>query len=169
VAGSVPTGSVTSGLAKRATVLAGAATLNVSNPTAHPTEKEALAPEQSAGGDKYPIEKAGTVEEVKLEMSTPGMPSRQLVADEKTTVGAPAFSTTSSPCLSSRLTAASGHKPPAVALTELNTLREWLGQLERRITLQEMCFTGAAAAEALQPLFAALALTKRGLAALERL
>jgi len=121
--------------------------------------------ERKAQGEEENEEADTTMEEVMLEISTPGMSPRR-VAHEKTMV---AFPTTKSPCLSSRPTTASGGKPSAVAPADLKTLREWLGQLERRLTLQEVCFTGAAAAETLQPLFAALALTKHGLAALERL
>jgi len=125
--------------------------------------------ERKAQGEEENEEADTTMEEVMLEISTPGMSPRRIVAHEKTTVVSQAFPTTYSPCLSSRPTTASGGKPSAVAPADLKTLREWLGQLERRLTLQEVCFTGAAAAETLQPLFAALALTKHGLAALERL
>mmetsp|Transcript_58608 Transcript_58608/g.116230 ORF Transcript_58608/g.116230 Transcript_58608/m.116230 type:complete len:683 (-) Transcript_58608:61-2109(-) len=180
--GSAVVGCGTPGLAKRAAVLAGASALHSSSPfstekSPFTAEKEVME-ERQANREKKDDE-ADRAEEVMLNMSTPGMTPRRLVFEEKSPLVERAFPTTSCPRLSSRppsqrtsscswSTQAPCNKPLGVAPTELDMLREWLGQLERRITLQEVCFTGAAAAEVLQPLFAALALTKRGLSALER-
>jgi len=162
--GSVSLGTTTPGLAKRAAVLAGAAALSGSNSATLFVEKEATEEKVVETEQVYKADMEA--EEVVLNMSTPGMSPRRV--HEKAPL---AFRTVSSPIASSRLNTpcSPAHKPAGLAPGELDLLREWLGQLERRMTLQEVCFTGAAAAETLQPLFAALALAKRGLTALERL